>query len=305
MKKSNRTKINRPITWRNRRIMIDQLEVPSYGYQRKPNKQRIEDIVKHYEPAGMRPLCVNYRDGKYQIMDGQHRYLAAKAINPTGFLSCDVIEPKLSYKQEAHFFNLYNGKSATNNSMEKFNARYESGEQLAKDIVNTVNSVKGLHVDLHEERAKGAMTNISPMEYIYVNFGPDYLTQVLNYIKYGFGLDKDSYYSQRSSVFKGLARFLMVMECEKYSVNYDILKKAMSHITNKKFYLKVKELSAGLTGSDAMNTVAMELYGSIYNKELQNEGVSALKYAHIPAKFSNVNDKDFVKAVSQKDQTKG
>lgn len=292
------------INWKFRFIPSSQLAVDKYGYQRKVDEKRVREIEDHYMPAGIRPLVVNLRvnpkthEKMYYILDGQHRFTAVKKIQPSTWIPCTIIEPALTREQEAFLFNLYNGRARSNDPMQEFNARVESGNTDANYLNNAINSIPGIHVDLHEEGGKGALKRISPCESVATSFGVETLLSTLKLIDMGFGIDNHG--AQNTPNIKGLARFLAVVKSQGKQINIDALTSAMARKTADRFYKEVKRHAVSISGTDPLSQVAMDYYCEIYNQELIARGYSPKQLIQIPAEYSESSDKQLKELLTKK-----
>lgn len=287
---------------RPRLISIDYLHVPDY--QRKPSSSRVKQLSKDFIPDAAERIVVNFRDNAYQIIDGQHRYLAAKAQQGIFEMRCDVIEPSVSYEEEAFLFNLYNGESKPTNALQKFVTRYAENEQLAHDIADTVASVEGLKIDLNDDRQPGHIWRVNALQTIYTNYGPRRLVQVLNLLKEGFGLDINTS-DITNPLYMGLTRFLTVLEMEKYPLNKEILIKGMQESGPAKFKEEVIKARAPYTTDKATIGAAVTKYLELYNRQLQQMGVASVNRPKVPLKFTLIgNDKQFAEEVYKAEQLK-
>lgn len=71
-------------------------------YQREPKGNNIQNLIKEWDINSCDLLDVSYRDGKFYIIDGQHRYTAANYIGVQN-LPC-TIRTELTRNQEAIIF---------------------------------------------------------------------------------------------------------------------------------------------------------------------------------------------------------
>lgn len=81
-------------------IPVSEMVVDSF-YQRVAGSN-VRYLSKNWDSKKCDPLYVSYRDGKFYIMNGQHRYLAAREKNIT-YLPC-IIRTGLTQKEEAKVF---------------------------------------------------------------------------------------------------------------------------------------------------------------------------------------------------------
>ena len=110
-----------------------------FGYQRQVVKPRVEKMAKNFDLKGMGALIVSKRDdGRYAIIDGQHRFLAGVKAGIEYFV-CQVFLDQ-SYKDEAKIFTLTNVERGPMSSPQQFKAMIESGDEDSIQIVSIVES---------------------------------------------------------------------------------------------------------------------------------------------------------------------
>lgn len=115
-------------------ISVDELQIdtdPSTKYQRDKTGL-VAEIVAHFKPSALGEVTVSKRaDGKYYIVDGQHRWLASKQVGHR-MLRCRVHEG-LSTAEEAGLFHELNHKK-TVRAWTDFRSQVLSGDQEAVAI---------------------------------------------------------------------------------------------------------------------------------------------------------------------------
>lgn len=72
-----------------------------YDYQRVATK-KVDKIANEWDEEKCDPICVSYRNGKFYITDGQHRFLAAVRKGETHLPA--IIRTGLSQSEEARIF---------------------------------------------------------------------------------------------------------------------------------------------------------------------------------------------------------
>ena len=50
-------------------------------YQRPVNDSAVDKLVREWDPRLLTPLVVSYREGRYNLVDGQHRICAMRKKN--------------------------------------------------------------------------------------------------------------------------------------------------------------------------------------------------------------------------------
>lgn len=102
------------------------------SYQRQ-ERNTVRKIIKNFDPRLLRPLVVSYRDGKYYIVDGQHRYQALKMMGVTK-TRCEVFYG-LSSKEEAEIFSRQNNNVATLKPIDTFKSNIHIGNPTDIDVI--------------------------------------------------------------------------------------------------------------------------------------------------------------------------
>lgn len=71
-------------------------------YQRPVNQKEVDRLIHEWDDRLLDPLTVSFRDGKFNVVDGQHRIAAIRQMNNGHDVSvaCKVYDG-LTYKQEA------------------------------------------------------------------------------------------------------------------------------------------------------------------------------------------------------------
>ena len=86
-------------------------EIPSnllltgQGYQRTVQEKDLAKLLREWDNRVLEPLLVSFRDGKYYVIDGQHRLAAIRRMNDgkDAIIPCTVLTG-LTYEDEADLF---------------------------------------------------------------------------------------------------------------------------------------------------------------------------------------------------------
>lgn len=81
----------RPDGSRRGKVDLRLMEVDE-SYQRKPEESRIRGIIKEYRDYKIGVLLVSYRNGRFYIVDGQHRFLALIRMGLVQEVDCIIME---------------------------------------------------------------------------------------------------------------------------------------------------------------------------------------------------------------------
>lgn len=102
------------------------------SYQREPKSDSIQNLVNEWDMNSCDFLDVSYRDGKFYIIDGQHRYTAAKYIG-VQTLPC-VIRTGLVRSQEAIIFARQNRNTKKLYPYDTYKANIICGDESIKEV---------------------------------------------------------------------------------------------------------------------------------------------------------------------------
>lgn len=95
----------------------------------RPVKNHVRKISANYDPKKAKAIIVSYRDGHFWILDGQHRYLAAKD-NGEDYMACQVYE-NLTIEEEARLFGLQDENTVRLTPREKTKAMMIARDETA------------------------------------------------------------------------------------------------------------------------------------------------------------------------------
>lgn len=118
------------------------------GYNRGINRRQVNKIKRDYHEDMVQPAVVSFRDGKYFIVDGQHRSQAKYELNgndPNTQILCDV-RTGLTYEQEADLYYRLNTGSKVLSFAETLTGLIESKDADAlrfRSIVESCGYVVG------------------------------------------------------------------------------------------------------------------------------------------------------------------
>lgn len=70
-------------------------------YQRPVNPKEVERLILEWDDRLLDPITVSFRDGKFNIVDGQHRVVALRKMNGSDMMVLCKVYNGLTYEQEA------------------------------------------------------------------------------------------------------------------------------------------------------------------------------------------------------------
>lgn len=104
--------------------------------QRKLKEKEVAEIVDEYDDNLVGLIIVSYRDGRYYVIDGQHRIAAIKRkFDSNAVVKCRVITG-LTIKDEAAYFRKINKSQREISSNDDFNSGYYEEDPTIIGIIN-------------------------------------------------------------------------------------------------------------------------------------------------------------------------
>ena len=125
---------------RERDIRVSEFIVDD-SYQRKLNGSWVSKIVREFDPTLFdKPLVSMRSDGRYAVIDGQHRIEAIRLMHGTNdvFVRCDVVAEGLDVSDEARKFKARNHDIRKTSVSENFKAKLAMSDPAAMEIVSIV-----------------------------------------------------------------------------------------------------------------------------------------------------------------------
>ena len=123
-------------------------------YQRKLNERTVASLVKRWNRMLMEPLVVSYRDGRYYVIDGQHRVAALRVIfqEQDTLVPC-IVHTGLTYADEAELFYSLDQCKKKLSSAQSINALLESGVNAEVNDIHKMLKARGFQWSLNNSAA--------------------------------------------------------------------------------------------------------------------------------------------------------
>lgn len=183
------------------------------AYQRPVRQQVVNRLVKYWNSKFLTPVVVSYRDGKYYVVDGQHRIAAMRKMNG----GKDVIVPclvytGLTYAQEAEmYYKLDKSKGHLQLACD-VKARLESGADA--EMLNIDQRITDAGFTWALDKPTGAAYEIQPTRAVisaYRKLGGPAFSRMLELLA---GAWHGSQSSLKTGMIAGMALFLKTYETE-------------------------------------------------------------------------------------------
>ena len=160
------------------RIPLHLLDKPAW--QRTPNMSNVRKIATGWDEPKAQAIIVSYRDGRFWIIDGQHRILAARMRGLEDIFS--QIYVGLSVTEEVALFKEQNDYKTVVRSYNKVFAENQIGENPGKDIFDVLRENNVRHVDA-KYAGTGVLTCMATVEAAYKHSGREGIDWVFKTIK--------------------------------------------------------------------------------------------------------------------------
>lgn len=182
-------------------------------YQRPVNEKEVDRLIREWDDRLLDPLTVSFRDGKFNVVDGQHRIAAIRKMNHGHDVSvvCKVYDG-LTYKQEADLcYKLDKAKKRLSLS-QSTNALAESGTNAEIAEVKRLVESSGFVWALGKSHGKtGEIVSTRALINAYRLLGGSAFTRLLSLL---WGAWEGDPRSLTASVLSGMALFIKTYDTE-------------------------------------------------------------------------------------------
>ena len=164
-------------------LFINELRVDPQS-QRELRHGWAAQIAQDFDPDKFLPLLVSKRDGKFYVIDGQHRVEAMRLMGWNDQqVQCWVYEG-LTLAQEADLFLHHNNRKAVT-SFDKFRIGVEA-ERLVECDINRIVLANNLKVS--QNKTEGAVSAVGALRRVY-QLDPVVLARALRIVRDAYGDD--------------------------------------------------------------------------------------------------------------------
>ena len=137
--------------------------------QRQLNEARADAMAADFRPDSLGLITASKRvDGRYYVVDGNHRVSAARKAKYDDLLAVRVFED-LTITEEAGLFLTLNNSQKVQ-AIDKFKVRITLGDRVATNI-NKILGMYGLHVDWSAAASPNSISAVVTLEKVYRGAG--------------------------------------------------------------------------------------------------------------------------------------
>ena len=174
--------------------MLPVNELITAEYQKgRLNIARAKAIAEDFDLRKAGALLISYRGGKYYILDGQHRKVAAE-LNDESHIMCQVLS-RLSYEEECKYFVNQDSLRKAVSSLQKFKVELEYNKPDTVEIYNIV-KLNGLDISFHGGPGDNTISAVVTLKKIYKKIGFDGLNRTIELITKTWNGENDSLQSK-------------------------------------------------------------------------------------------------------------
>ena len=183
------------------RVPVGLMFVDRYG--RPVNPGRLRRLRADFDPRAIGTVYLSLRDdGRYALLDGQHRRIVAVERGLETLPSRVFID--LTYEQEAALYRKF-ADYLPQTPADRFRARLEERDPSALVICSVVESF-GLHVGLVRSASPGRINALDALDALYRDSGYEILRDTLAMLRAAFGDDPAGY---QGTFLRGMGAFLI------------------------------------------------------------------------------------------------
>jgi hypothetical protein len=228
-------------------------------YQRKLDEKFIRDTLKKFDKNEVNAPLVSLRDGKYNVVDGQHTIAICKEKG-WNRIRCEI-RKNLTEEEESQWFNVTNTKHRPQSKSSILNSRYFGNDEELNKLIKALASVgyKLKTVDITD--SDGVIDASVTIESIYNEMKQDDFVNCLTLHQGVWNGEKESL---KASFLKGMFKFHNT-----YKTNIDEKRfvKALSKCTAEK--IKVEAETDKFTKDIAVKYARVLV--AYYNKGIQKD----------------------------------
>jgi hypothetical protein len=234
------------------------------AYQRPIDEEFVRDKVEHFDKNEVNAPCVSLRDGKYNVVDGQHTIAICKEMGWKK-IRCEV-RKGLSFQEENDWFVITNTKHRPQSKNRILNGRYFGGKDKTLNSLISCLSAVGYKLKTADVTISNGVINASEtIENIYKELGKD---DFIKYITLHSGIWEGNLTSLKASFLKGFKKFYITYKNELDN------KRCVSVFTKYK--------NSKNTNGKSPEDITNEANTDVYTKDVQ------VKYARVFVKYYNV-----------------
>ena len=157
------------------------LMIPDHA-QRKFNQRHGDKLAADWTMEKFKPLDVSFRDGKYWVIDGQHRLYAIKKRKGGDCTILCYVHYGMTVHDEAEFFLNQLKNTKTILTVDRMRIRFMTGDEKVVGMVRGAEKA-GFIVDFDNHKANSRITALAALETVYNAISYDEYVKMLTVLK--------------------------------------------------------------------------------------------------------------------------
>lgn len=158
------------------------------GYARDLKPGHLKRILSEINVNGFGVILLSLRDdGRFAILDGQHRWEAAKILGVKEMIARVYID--LTYEEEAALYTIF-ARHMAQSTMDRFKAGVEAGDPTCTAVAI---AAARLGLKVTKDPGDGNIQSVGKMIQIYERYGQEMLEIVLKTLYAAFGRKQSAY----------------------------------------------------------------------------------------------------------------
>lgn len=148
--------------------------ISGMSYQRPVERRIVNKLVREWDLVYLTPLVVSHRDGRYHLIDGQHRVAAMRRIYGGDVRSECIVHEGLTYRDEAAMYLRFDKSIKRITKRQSVKAMLESKTDTRPQIIKDLLKQAGFHWALGSRNPADYYINVtSTLFRVYDLLGPE------------------------------------------------------------------------------------------------------------------------------------
>lgn len=252
------------------KINTRDLQIPKHA-QRGFNQRHADELARKWSMEKYKPIDVSFRNGKYWIIDGQHRVAALKQIHGGDCTILCYVHYGMTELDESMFFLGQLDDTKPILTTDKMRIRYITGDDVVVGMVRGAEKA-GFSVDFATNKANNRIVALAALEQVYKALGYNDYVDMLVTLKKAYHGRSDSLCRE---ILLGMAFFFKTYKGEfKPGVLADCLMKnttPMDIVIEGRSYGKSKNGKGGLYNARPFALAILNVYNKRRSNRLENK----------------------------------
>lgn len=228
-------------------VAVQNLKIDAY--QRVLNISFAKEIAKEFDMNRIGTITVSYRNGVFNVIDGQTRSYAARLVKVQN-LMCQVFHG-MTYEQEAIEFKRLNKDRKGILAFDYFNAEIEAKD---KEALNVKRIVEENGIGITRSNGNNKIQAITALKNIYRKYGDKHLNDTLQFVKSAWDGVPDS---MTRNIIMGVSEFISIY---KDDIKIEVFSRQLKRVDPVKIVREAENDSAPISKVIKMVNIIFKYY---------------------------------------------